>query len=159
VDHNTATEVIATMDASVAAGRPFFIGVGMIRPHLPFIVPEDVWAQYNDSTIKLPGSLLPPVNAANISLNDQIFQGTHKFCPTGSDPAVDCPSAERSQLPTDSNISPFKPFDATNIRFLRHGCEPPPPSRGTVDSRSVNVRTACAQTMRQSRLWTSKWAA
>ena len=39
VDHHTATEVIATMDMAVKAKRPFFLGVGMIRPHLPFIVP------------------------------------------------------------------------------------------------------------------------
>ena len=28
------------MDVAVKAKRPFFLGVGMIRPHLPFIVPE-----------------------------------------------------------------------------------------------------------------------
>ena len=41
VDHHTATEVIATMNMVVKAQRPrpFFLGVGMIRPHLPFIVP------------------------------------------------------------------------------------------------------------------------
>ena len=58
---------------------------------------------------------------ANISLNDQVFQGTHNFCPDGADIATDCPSVERRTLPTDTGISPFKPFDADNIRFLRHG--------------------------------------
>tara|TARA_B110000208_G_scaffold176848_1_gene223557 strand:+ start:151 stop:3924 length:3774 start_codon:yes stop_codon:yes gene_type:complete len=122
VDHHTVTEVMGTMDAwAKDARRPFFIGVGLIRPHLPFIVPEDTWAQYNDSDIKLPKSLYPPVNVANISLNDQVFQGTHKFCPDGTDIATDCPSVERRTLPTDTGISPFQPFDAENIRFLRHG--------------------------------------
>ena len=40
VDHHTATQVIATMNMAVKDKRPFFLGVGMIRPHLPFIVPE-----------------------------------------------------------------------------------------------------------------------
>jgi iduronate 2-sulfatase len=40
VDHHTATQVIATMNMAVKDERPFFLGVGMIRPHLPFIVPE-----------------------------------------------------------------------------------------------------------------------
>ena len=34
VDHHTATQVIATLDMAVKAQRPFFLGVGMIRPHL-----------------------------------------------------------------------------------------------------------------------------
>ena len=95
--------------------------MGLIRPHLPFIVPEDTWAQYNESDIKPPASLSPPMNVANISLNDQVFQGTHQFCPDGADIAADCPSVERRTLPTDTGISPFNPFDAENIRFLRHG--------------------------------------
>ena len=124
-DHGIASQAIATMDAwakgAADARRPFFIGAGFMRPHLPFIVPEDIWTQYNNSDIKLPASLYPPVNAANISLNDQVFQGTHHFCPDGTDNATDCPSAERRTLPTDTGVSPFKPFDADNIRFLRHG--------------------------------------
>ena len=128
VDHHTATQVMSVLADAAAAAKarnanrqPFFIGVGLIRPHLPFIVPEDIWAQYNNSAIKLPESLSPPVNAANISLNDQVFQGTHAFCPDGTDIATDCPSEERRTLPTDTGISPFKPFDAANIRFLRQG--------------------------------------
>jgi len=125
VDHHTATQVMSVLDAAAKArhanSQPFFLGVGLIRPHLPFIVPEDIWTQYNNSDIKLPASLSPPVNAANISLNDQVFQGAHNFCPDGTDIATDCPSVERRTLPTDTAISPFKPFDPDNIRFLRHG--------------------------------------
>ena len=126
-DYHIASEAMATMDAWVNrtheqdARRPFFIGVGFMRPHLPWIVPEDTWTQYNHSAIKLPASLYPPVNVANISLNDVVFQGTHHFCPDGTNNATDCPSVERRTLPTDTGISPFKPFDAENIRFLRHG--------------------------------------
>ena len=121
-DYHLASEGMAAMDAWVKdASRPFFIGVGFMRPHLPFIVPEEIWTQYNQSAIKLPASLSPPVNAVNISLNDQVFQGTQHFCPDGTDNATDCPSVERRTLPTDTGVSPFKPFDADNIRFLRHG--------------------------------------
>ena len=121
VDHHTATQVIATLDMAVKAQRPFFLGVGMIRPHLPFIVPEDSWKQYSEHEIKLPASPLPPRGAPNISLNDQIFQGTHRFCPDGTDLTTDCPSAERQTLETAEGITPFHPFDANNTRFLRHG--------------------------------------
>ena len=40
----TRHQVLVTMDTAARARQPFFIGVGLIRPHLPFIVPEDTWA-------------------------------------------------------------------------------------------------------------------
>ena len=64
------------------------------------------------------------MNVANISLNDQIFQGSHSFCPDGTNTTTDCPSAERSTIANAEGITPFHPFDANNTRFLRHGyCE------------------------------------
>jgi hypothetical protein len=33
----------------------------MIRPHLPFIVPTDTWALYNESEIKLPVRAATPL--------------------------------------------------------------------------------------------------
>jgi hypothetical protein len=53
------------------------MGVGLIRPHLPFVVPIDMWEKYDESTIKQPGSPLPPINYVNVSLNDQIFAGMY----------------------------------------------------------------------------------
>eukprot|EP01052_Picozoa_sp_SAG31_P007186 SAG31_NODE_339_length_17487_cov_20.764435_12_plen_146_part_00 len=101
--------------------KPFFLGVGLIRPHLPFVVPTDMWRKYAESEIKLPASKLPPVNAVNISLNDQIFSGSKTFCLPGDNSTVDCPSAERSTIPVSNGISPFNPFTDSTIKFLRHG--------------------------------------
>ena len=77
MDYCTATKAIDTMGMMVKQERPFFIGVGLIRPHLPFVVPIDMWEKYDESTIKQPGSPLPPINYVNVSLNDQIFAGMY----------------------------------------------------------------------------------
>lgn len=67
-----------------------------------------MWKQYSEDEIKLPGSSLPPLNVANISLNDQIFQGDHTFCPNGDNYTVDCPSMERSTLTPAVGITPVR---------------------------------------------------
>eukprot|EP01043_Picozoa_sp_COSAG02_P075366 COSAG02_NODE_15511_length_1164_cov_1.215962_2_plen_87_part_01 len=67
-----------------------------------------MWEQYSEDEIKLPESPLPPLGVANISLNDQIFQGNHNFCPNGANYTVDCPSVERSTLTHAVGITPVR---------------------------------------------------
>eukprot|EP01050_Picozoa_sp_SAG11_P045278 SAG11_NODE_22489_length_405_cov_0.843137_1_plen_120_part_10 len=59
MDYCTATKACERMETMVEMRRPFFLGVGLIRPHLPFVVPEDMWKKYSESDIKLPGSVRP----------------------------------------------------------------------------------------------------
>jgi hypothetical protein len=71
-------------------GRPFFLGVGMIRPHLPFIVPTDTWALYNESEIKLPVRIRSNLNARiykyNCNANDLSFSfSTFNLCSSSND--------------------------------------------------------------------------
>ena len=121
MDYCTATKAIRTMGMMVERKQPFFMGVGLIRPHLPFVVPMDMWAQYNESTIKQPGSPLPPVNYVNVSLNDQIFAGNKTFCPPCADADKCCPSLERPSISTSDDTTPFHPFEPKTTSFLRHG--------------------------------------
>ena len=121
MDYTTATKAIDTMGMMVAKKKPFFMGVGLIRPHLPFVVPLDMWAKYENTDIKQPGSALPPVGYVNISLNDQIFAGNKTFCPDGTDPNATCPSVERRAIVTSDDTTPFHPETPATTRFLRHG--------------------------------------
>jgi iduronate 2-sulfatase len=105
MDYTTATKAIDTMGILAAAKKPFFMGVGIIRPHLPFVVPLDMWAKYESTAIKQPGSALPPVGYVNISLNDQIFSGNKTFCPSGPDPNTSCFSRERKRQGNADRIS------------------------------------------------------
>lgn len=90
--------------------RPFFIGVGMIRPHLPFIAPESAFAMYNELEISITNNTTPPKNAPAIALNDCIFATANW---SYSDPV-----GIREQF---SNMSPYTPYPASAQRFLRHG--------------------------------------
>ena len=121
MDYTTATKAISTMNMMVERKKPFFMGVGIIRPHLPFVVPLDMWDKYDETSIKQPGSAYPPVNYVNVSLNDQIFSGNKTFCEDGPDPDKNCPSPERPSIPTSDDTTPFHPFTPETIAFLRHG--------------------------------------
>ncbi len=39
--------------------KPFFLGVGFQKPHLPFVAPKKYWDMYNPATIQLPDTTKP----------------------------------------------------------------------------------------------------
>lgn len=43
--------------------EPFFIGVGFLNPHLPFVSPQKYWDLYSPDDIRLPDNMFPPKNA------------------------------------------------------------------------------------------------
>jgi iduronate 2-sulfatase len=45
------------------AGQPFFIGVGFIKPHLPFCAPKKYWDLYDPASFALAGRRTPPDGA------------------------------------------------------------------------------------------------
>lgn len=48
-------------------GRPFFIVVGLARPHLPFSVPRNYWNLYNVADLPKPSSNQPPRDAPRVA--------------------------------------------------------------------------------------------
>jgi len=46
-------EAIKKMNDLVKLGKPFFLGVGFQRPHLPFVAPKKYWDLYKRNDIKL----------------------------------------------------------------------------------------------------------
>jgi iduronate 2-sulfatase len=57
-DAKTATQAIATLRR--LKDRPFFLGVGFVKPHLPFTAPQKYWDLYPADTIRLPASYDAP---------------------------------------------------------------------------------------------------
>ena len=51
--------------------RPFFLAVGMVRPHLPFSAPKKFWDLYNRNDFTMPRNTgIPPgypIHAANLT--------------------------------------------------------------------------------------------
>jgi len=52
-----------------AAGQPFFLAVGIEKPHLPFVAPKTYWDLYDRSQIELPPRK-PPENAPKLAMMD-----------------------------------------------------------------------------------------
>jgi len=51
------------------AREPFFLAVGYIQPHLPFVAPKEYWDLYDPQAIPEAVNPYPPKNALMISLN------------------------------------------------------------------------------------------
>lgn len=54
LDWQIAEKSINDLKKLAAQEQPFFLAVGFIRPHLPFIVPQKYWDMYKHSNIKIP---------------------------------------------------------------------------------------------------------
>ena len=52
-DGAVAVEAVKRLAALKAAGKPFFFGVGFVKPHLPFVAPKKYWDMHAPE--KIPG--------------------------------------------------------------------------------------------------------
>ena len=50
-------------------GRPFFLAVGFIKPHLPFVAPRKYWDLYDHATIHLPETYHRPKNCPDQAIH------------------------------------------------------------------------------------------
>jgi arylsulfatase A-like enzyme len=53
-DGATAAEAVRRIDAFQAAGTPFFLAVGFVKPHLPFVAPRKYWDLHDPDSIPGP---------------------------------------------------------------------------------------------------------
>ncbi len=53
-DGATATEAVTRLAALKSQGQPFFLAVGFLKPHLPFIAPKKYWDLYEPDQILDP---------------------------------------------------------------------------------------------------------
>ena len=63
----SATEELAKLKKD---GKPFFLGVGFFKPHLPFNAPKKYWDRYEPSSIPLPTDSFIPLNSDSASLGN-----------------------------------------------------------------------------------------
>lgn len=63
-DGMIADEAIARLRAAKdKPGEPFFIAVGFLKPHLPFVAPKKYWDLYDRAAFPLPRLRVPPIGA------------------------------------------------------------------------------------------------
>lgn len=51
-----------------AKGKPFFLAVGFLKPHLPFVAPKKYWDLYQPDRIPAAANPFPPENAPKFAL-------------------------------------------------------------------------------------------
>lgn len=70
-DGRIASKAIEEMQRLNTKGKPFFLAVGFLKPHLPFNAPEKYWQLYDSMQIALPANYQRPATTPE--------QAYHKF--------------------------------------------------------------------------------
>jgi choline-sulfatase len=97
-DGKITTLALDKLDALAKQNQPFFLGVGFIRPHLPFNAPKKYWDLYDSESLALADNPYMPKDAPN----DARFNF--------------------GELRSYANIPSGKePLDDATVRTLRHG--------------------------------------
>jgi len=69
IDGYNASAAIQTLGDLVKQDKPWFLGLGFIRPHLPFVAPRKYFDLYNPADIKLATQTTPPKDGAATGLH------------------------------------------------------------------------------------------
>jgi iduronate 2-sulfatase len=62
-DGKIATQAVKKLKLLAAGGEPFFLAVGFMKPHLPFVAPGAYFDKFPAEKIKMPDNYFPPKNA------------------------------------------------------------------------------------------------
>ena len=62
-DGLVAAEAMRRLQAAKNATQPFFIAVGFLKPHLPFVAPKRYWDMHDPAKLPQPARLTPPDGA------------------------------------------------------------------------------------------------
>jgi iduronate 2-sulfatase len=67
-DGQIADEAVRRLQAAAKKpGEPFFMGVGFLKPHLPFCAPKKYWDLYREADFPLPEIRTPPKGAPDFA--------------------------------------------------------------------------------------------
>ena len=84
-DGQIADRAVATLNR--IKDRPFFLGVGFLRPHLPFVAPKKYWELYDPEGLQLASNPfepagVPPIAMHNSQTEDSLeLRGQYRFVP------------------------------------------------------------------------------
>ncbi len=67
-DGALADLAVAALQDCAKRGKPFWLGVGFIRPHLPFVAPRKYWDLYDPAKLELAPNPFPPRGAPAYAL-------------------------------------------------------------------------------------------
>lgn len=96
-DGCTAAEAVKRLSELRARHQPFFLAVGFLKPHLPFVAPKKYWDLYNPDKIPLPAI-------------DHLPDGAPVFA-----------GHDNGELHSYANVPRGNPIPADLAKTLRHG--------------------------------------
>jgi arylsulfatase A-like enzyme len=106
-DGKQTSDALAKLEELVAGKSPFFLAVGYIRPHLPFITPKKYWDFYDRATIPLADNHFLPRGAPAVAFGDRSLGGFYEL---------------RDYMDYSEAPSPFeRPLTEAQQRELKHG--------------------------------------
>jgi iduronate 2-sulfatase len=70
-------------------GKPFFLAVGLVRPHLPFVAPKKYWDLYPPESIKLPPDMKSPTGVPPVALHNYAELRAYEGVPKKDQPFTD----------------------------------------------------------------------
>ena len=89
-DGRSTEAAIATL-RQLKGGKPFFLGVGFHKPHLPFVAPKKYWDMYDPKEIDLAGNPFVPKDAPSVGMHSsfelRVRHGVPKSGPIPDDMA------------------------------------------------------------------------
>jgi len=88
-DGQIAREAVERLKAIGDSGTPFFMAVGFLKPHLPFVAPKQYWDLHDPATLPQPGRLAPPEGAPEYALQFGGELRRYQGIPSGSAPFDD----------------------------------------------------------------------
>ncbi len=68
-DGQVAVHAVQALRELHKKDRPFFLAVGFIKPHLPFVAPKKYWDLYDPKQIELAGTPLKPKGAPTLAMH------------------------------------------------------------------------------------------
>ncbi len=85
-DGQIAAEAVNRLKAAAASREPFFIGVGFLKPHLPFVAPKKYWDLHDPAKLPQPARLTAPDGAPDYAPQFGGELRSYAGIPAGNDP-------------------------------------------------------------------------
>lgn len=78
-DGKQTSDALAKLRTLAADDAPFFLAVGCVRPHLPFITPEKYWKLYDRGTLPLANNAYLPRGAPRVAFGERSLGGFYEL--------------------------------------------------------------------------------